>query len=177
MQNLNEGLPELHVEGGVNDGIDGAVDVAQPSEGVVHLGGDLASCAVGVQDVGDEKRQPAYDEDTWRGGGKGLQDKEERLKHVTPASVSFKQEDSLLPSFRQAPRARDDMSLRLGFVSPSLPIVLVVATCPLSPPPPPRNELRAPDVARSHPACESAALSSTSSAPLNHCLCCMEGFF
>lgn len=68
MQNLNEGLPELHVEGGVNDGIDGAVDVAQPSEGVVHLGGDLASCAVGVQDVGDEKRQPAYDEDTWGGG-------------------------------------------------------------------------------------------------------------
>lgn len=62
MQNLNERLPELHVEGGVNDGIDGAVHVAQPSEGIVHLSGDPASCAVGVQDMGNEKWQPAYDE-------------------------------------------------------------------------------------------------------------------
>lgn len=62
MQNLNKRLPELHVEGGVNDGIDGAVHVAQPSEGIVHLGGDLASCAVGVQDMGNEIWQPAYDE-------------------------------------------------------------------------------------------------------------------
>lgn len=64
MQNLNERLPELHVEGGVNDGIHGAVYVAQPGEGIVHLSGDPASCAVGVQDMGNEKWQPAYDEHT-----------------------------------------------------------------------------------------------------------------
>lgn len=86
MQNLNEGLPELHVEGGVNDGIHGAVDVAQPGEGVIHLDGDLASRAVGVQDMGNEKRQPAYDEDTW-GGSKGLQEKDERLEHITSAKI------------------------------------------------------------------------------------------
>lgn len=64
MQNLDERLPELHVEGGVDDGVHGAVDVAQPSDGVVHLSGDLAPLAVGVQDVGDEKWQPADDEYT-----------------------------------------------------------------------------------------------------------------
>lgn len=64
VQNLHERLAELHVEGGVNDGIHGAVHVAQPGESVIHLGGDLAARAVGVQDVRDEKRQPAYDEHT-----------------------------------------------------------------------------------------------------------------
>lgn len=64
MQNLNESLPELHVEGGVNDGVHRTVHVAQPSESIIHLGGDLATCAVGVQDMGDEERQPAYDEHT-----------------------------------------------------------------------------------------------------------------
>lgn len=80
VQNLNESLPELHVEGGVNDGVHGAVHVAQPSDGIIHLGGDLTSRAVGVQDMGNEKRQPAYDEYTWGEGRereriKGLQEK------------------------------------------------------------------------------------------------------
>lgn len=64
VQNLNERLPELHVEGGVNDGIHGTIHVAQPSDGVIHLSRNLTSCAVGVQDMGNEKWQPAYDEDT-----------------------------------------------------------------------------------------------------------------
>lgn len=62
MQDLNECLPELDIKGGINDGIYGTIHVAQPSESVVHLSGNLAFCAVGVQDVRNEKRQPAYDE-------------------------------------------------------------------------------------------------------------------
>ena len=62
MQDLDEGLPKLHVEGGVNDGVDCAVDIAEPCEGVVHLSRNLAGGAVGVQDVRDEEGQPAYDE-------------------------------------------------------------------------------------------------------------------
>jgi len=64
VQDLDEGLLELHVEGGVYDGIHGAVHVAQPREHVVHLGRNLAFGAVSVQDVGDEERQPADDEHT-----------------------------------------------------------------------------------------------------------------
>lgn len=64
VQNLHESLAELHVEGGVNDGIHGAVHVAQPSDRIVHLSGDLATRAVGVQDMGDKKWQPAYDKHT-----------------------------------------------------------------------------------------------------------------
>ena len=80
VQDLNERLSELHVEGGVYDGVHGAVHVAQPSDSVVHLGGNFAFRAVGVQDVCDEERQPAYDEDTWgeteREWGGGGSDKE-----------------------------------------------------------------------------------------------------
>lgn len=64
VQDLNERLSELDIKCGVYDGIYSAVDVAQPSESVVHLGWDLALGAVGVQDVCDEKRQPANDEHT-----------------------------------------------------------------------------------------------------------------
>lgn len=64
VQNLNECLSELHIKGGVNDGIYCAVHIAQPSENIIHLRGNLATRAVGVQDVGNEKRQPTYDEYT-----------------------------------------------------------------------------------------------------------------
>jgi len=62
VQDLNECLPELDVKGGVNDGVYGTIHVAQPSESIIQFGGNLASCAVGVQDMRNEKRQPAYDE-------------------------------------------------------------------------------------------------------------------
>lgn len=65
VQDLNECLSELDIKGGVYDGIYSAIHVAQPSESVIHLSRNLAFCAVGVQDMRDEKRQPAYDEYTW----------------------------------------------------------------------------------------------------------------
>lgn len=65
MQDFNERLPELDIKGGVYDGIYSTVHVAQPSESVVHLSGNFAFGAVGVQDMGDEKWQPTYDEYTW----------------------------------------------------------------------------------------------------------------
>ncbi len=65
VQDLNECLSEFDIEGGVYDGIYSTIHVAQPSESIIHLGGDLAFCAVGVQDMSNEKWQPTYDEYTW----------------------------------------------------------------------------------------------------------------
>ena len=48
VQDLDEGLPELHVESGVYDGIHSTVHVAQPSEGIVHLSRYLAFSAMSV---------------------------------------------------------------------------------------------------------------------------------
>lgn len=64
MEDLHEGLAELNVEGGVNNWVDGAVDIPEPREGTVHRRWDVA-VAMHVQDVGDEKGEPAYDENTW----------------------------------------------------------------------------------------------------------------
>ena len=72
VQDLDEGLPELHVEGGVYDGIHSTVYVAQPSERVVHFSRDLAFSAMSVQDMGDEEWQPANDEYTWRDKGEEI---------------------------------------------------------------------------------------------------------
>lgn len=66
VQNLNECLSELNIKGGVNDGIYGTIHIAQPGESIIHLSGNLATCAVGVQDMGNEKWQPTYDEYTCR---------------------------------------------------------------------------------------------------------------
>lgn len=72
VEDLQEGLAELNVEGGVDDGVHGAVDVAQPREGAVQDGWDVA-VTVYVQDVGDEEGQPADDEHAWgRGGQSGV---------------------------------------------------------------------------------------------------------
>lgn len=68
MQDLDEGLAELDVEGGVDDGVDGAVEVAQPGDGAVERGRDAAAAAVGLQHVGEEERQPANDEHAWGWG-------------------------------------------------------------------------------------------------------------
>lgn len=67
MQDLHEGLAELDVEGGVDDGVHGTVDVAQPREGAVEDGRDVA-VTVNIQDVRDEEGQPADDEHTWEEG-------------------------------------------------------------------------------------------------------------
>lgn len=64
MQDLNECLSELNIKCGVYDGIYGTVDIAQPSESIIHLSRNLAFCAVGVQDMCNEKWQPTYDEYT-----------------------------------------------------------------------------------------------------------------
>lgn len=64
MQDLDECLSELHIKGGVYDGIYSTIHIAQPGESVIHLSRDLAFCAVGVQDMCNEERQPAYDEHT-----------------------------------------------------------------------------------------------------------------
>lgn len=67
VQDLDEGLAELDVEGGVDDGVDGAVQVAQPGDGAVERGRDAAAAAVGLQHMGEEEGQPANDEHAWRG--------------------------------------------------------------------------------------------------------------
>ena len=64
VQDLDEGFAELDVEGGVNDRVDGAVEVSQPGDGAVQRGRDAAAPAVGLQHVGQEERQPADDEHT-----------------------------------------------------------------------------------------------------------------
>lgn len=61
-EDLDEGSAELHVEGGVYDGVEGAVDVAQPGEGAVEARRDRACPAVRVQDVRDKEGQPANEE-------------------------------------------------------------------------------------------------------------------
>lgn len=70
MQDLHEGLAELDVEGRVDDGVHGAVDIAQPREGAVQDGRDVA-ITVYIQDVGDEEGQPADDEHAWGRGRRG----------------------------------------------------------------------------------------------------------
>lgn len=56
MQDLDEGLAKLDVEGGVDDRVDGAVEVAQPGDGAVERGRNAAAAAVGLQHVGEEER-------------------------------------------------------------------------------------------------------------------------
>ncbi len=63
MQDFNEGLAELDVEGGVDDGVDGAVEVTQPRDGTVERRRDAAADAVSLQNVCQEERKPADDED------------------------------------------------------------------------------------------------------------------
>lgn len=65
-EDLDEGPSELDVERGVDHRIEGAVDVAQPSERAVKPGGHVACPAVGVQYVSHKERQPADEEHPWR---------------------------------------------------------------------------------------------------------------
>lgn len=63
VKDLHKSFPELNVESGVNDGIDCAVDISEPCEGIVHDLWDF-TVAVHVHNVGDEEREPTDDENT-----------------------------------------------------------------------------------------------------------------
>ena len=67
VEDLHEGLAELNVEGRVDDGVHGTVDIAQPREGAVQDRWDVA-ITVNVQDVCDKEGQPADDEHAWGRG-------------------------------------------------------------------------------------------------------------
>lgn len=87
VQDLEEGFAELDVEGGVDDGVDGAVEVSQPGDGAVQRRGDTAAPAVGLQHVGQEERQPADDEHT-------LERRRDIIKHldrICIATAAFNQ--------------------------------------------------------------------------------------
>lgn len=70
-EDLDEGPPELDVEGGVDYRVEGAVDVPQPCESAVKPRRDVARPAVGVQYMSHKERQPADEEDSCRGRSKG----------------------------------------------------------------------------------------------------------
>lgn len=68
VKDLDESFAKLDVESRVDDRVDCAVEVSQPGDGAVQRGGDTAAPAVGLQDMGEEERQPADDEHTLETG-------------------------------------------------------------------------------------------------------------
>lgn len=72
VQDLDEGFAELNVESGVDDRVDGAVEVPEPGDGAVQRRRDAAAPAVGFQHVGQEERQPADDEHPYRRQGEDV---------------------------------------------------------------------------------------------------------
>lgn len=64
MQDLAEEVPELSVEHGVDDGVEGAVDVTQPGDGAGDLSGNSTGLAESLGDVDHEERSPAEEEST-----------------------------------------------------------------------------------------------------------------
>lgn len=68
VQDLDEGFAKLNVESGVDDRVDCAVEVTQPGDSTVQWGWDTAASAVGLQNMGQEERQPADDEHTLEEG-------------------------------------------------------------------------------------------------------------
>lgn len=66
-EDFDEGPSELDVEGGVDDGVEGTVDIAQPGESAVKFRRHVACPAVGVQNVSHKKRQPADEKHPWSG--------------------------------------------------------------------------------------------------------------
>lgn len=61
VEDFDKGLAELDVEGGVDDGVDGAVEITQPRDSAVQGRRDTAAAAVGLQHVCQEEGQPADD--------------------------------------------------------------------------------------------------------------------
>lgn len=68
VQDLDEGLAKLNVESCVDDRVDCTVEVTQPGDSTVQWGRDTAAPAVGLQNMGQEERQPADDEHTLEAG-------------------------------------------------------------------------------------------------------------
>lgn len=83
VQDLDEGFAKLDVEGGVDDGVDGAVEVSKPGDGAVQRGRDTAAPAVRLQHVGQEERQPADDEHAWETEtGSGVKEEHILMKNI-----------------------------------------------------------------------------------------------
>lgn len=64
VQDFAEEVPELSVENSVNDGVDGTVDVTQPSDSAGDLRGNGAGLAESPCNVDHKKRRPAEEEST-----------------------------------------------------------------------------------------------------------------
>ena len=64
-EDLDEGPSELNVEGGVDNWVEGAVNVPQPRESTVKPRRHVACPAVGVQYVSHKERQPADEKHPW----------------------------------------------------------------------------------------------------------------
>lgn len=64
-EDLDKGPSELDVEGGVDYGVQGTVDVPQPGESTVESRRHVACPAVGVQNVSHKKRKPADEKHPW----------------------------------------------------------------------------------------------------------------
>lgn len=65
MQELFEEVSELRVEDGVDDGVQGAVDVAEPRHHTHQAWRDVAVLTASSQRVEDEEGSPAEQEGTW----------------------------------------------------------------------------------------------------------------
>lgn len=63
MQDLNESLAEFDIEGGVYDGVHGAVDITEPGKSCVEFSWDVT---VRIHYVRDEEWQPTYNEHTYK---------------------------------------------------------------------------------------------------------------
>lgn len=85
-EDLDEGPSELDVERGVDHRVEGAVDVAQPSERAVKPGGHVACPAVGVKYVSHKERQPADEEHPWRSAERGREQAQARTWWGTRSS-------------------------------------------------------------------------------------------
>lgn len=64
-QDLEEGFAELDIEGGIDHRVEGAVHVAQPRCSAVKFWGHVACLAVGIENMGQEERQPADNKGPW----------------------------------------------------------------------------------------------------------------
>lgn len=64
-EDLDEGPSELDVEGGVDNRVEGAVDIPEPGESTVKCRRHVACPAVGVQNVSHKERQPADEKHPW----------------------------------------------------------------------------------------------------------------
>lgn len=77
-EDLDEGPSELNVKGGVDNRVEGTVDVAQPCKSAVKSRRHVACPAVGVQYVSHKERQPADEKHPWRSMERGQRQEHNR---------------------------------------------------------------------------------------------------